>query len=92
MTNTKNEATEARVTEIENGFRLQSNDQYVVEVWRMLFNWRLVVMLPNQSVTIKHGFCYFGTDLETLARTIASGLAWEDPLNTKPNGFDKQAF
>jgi hypothetical protein len=77
---------------IENGYRLQACDEYVVEVWRMMFNWRLVVMLPNQTSTIEHGFCYFGTSLESLARAVAAGIAWDDPLHTLPGGFDKQAF
>jgi hypothetical protein len=77
---------------IENGYRLQECDEYVVEVWRMMFNWRLVVMLPNQTALVEHGFCYFGTSLESLARAVAAGIAWEDPLHTAPNGYDKQAF
>lgn len=39
-----------------------------------------------------HGYCYFGTGLESLARAVAAGLQWVDPLNTAPEGFDKQAF
>jgi hypothetical protein len=74
------------------GFRVKETEDYVVEVWKMLFNWRLVVMLPNQTLTTEHGYCYFGTDLETLARACAAGLEWEDPLHTDPKGYDKKAF
>lgn len=77
---------------IDNGWRVKSTDEYVVEVWKTLFNWRLVVMVPNQQATVEHGFCYFGLGLESLTRAIAAGLEWEDPMNTKPAGFDKQAF
>jgi hypothetical protein len=77
---------------IDNGWRVKSTDEYVVEVWKTLFNWRLVVMVPNQQSVVEHGFCYFGLGLESLTRAIAAGLEWEDPFITKPNGFDKQAF
>lgn len=60
--------------------------------WKMLYNWRLVVMRPHQQIDTIHGYCYFGTDLATLARTVAAGLQWEDPLHSAPEGFDKQAF
>ncbi|XUK64640.1 hypothetical protein ABMA10_21945 [Plantibacter sp. RU18] len=81
-----------RIVRIDNGFRLQETDEYVVEAWKMLYNWRLVVMRPHQQVDTIHGYCYFGTDLETLARAVAAGLQWEDPLHSAPEGFDKQAF
>ena len=81
-----------RITRIDNVFRLQETAEYVVEVWRYVFNWRLVVLLPEQQVSVEHGFCYFGTGLEPLARAVAAGLEWEDPLRTLPAGFDKQAF
>lgn len=81
-----------RIVRIDNGFRLQETDEYVVEVWRYVFNWRLVVLFPNQLIAVEHGFCYFGTDLESLARAVAAGLEWDDPLHTLPAGFDKQAF
>lgn len=58
----------------------------------MLYNWRLVVMRPHQQIDTIHGYCYFGTDLATLARTVAAGLQWENPLHSAPEGFDKQAF
>ncbi|WIE80932.1 hypothetical protein [Curtobacterium sp. MCSS17_016] len=77
---------------IDNGWRVKATDDYVIEVWKTLFNWRLVVMVPNQQAVVEHGFCYFGLGLESLTRAIAAGLEWEDPFNTKPAGFDKQAF
>ncbi len=80
------------ITPIANGFRLQETEEYVVEVWAMLFNWRLIVMPPNQEIVVTHGYCYFGRDLTTLTRAIAAGVQWEDPLNTDPLGFDKKAF
>jgi hypothetical protein len=81
-----------RIVRISNGFRLQETEEYTVEVWKMLYNWRLVVMPPRQQIETTHGYCYFGTDLEALARAVAAGLTWADPLRTPPSGFDKQAF
>jgi hypothetical protein len=77
---------------ISNGFRLQETEEFTVEVWKMLYNWRLVVMPPRQQIETTHGYCYFGTDLEVLARAVAAGLEWSDPLRTAPRGFDKKAL
>lgn len=82
----------AEVEEIENGFRVRLTEEYSIEVWRMLFNWRLVILEPDQQVSVWHGYCFFGTDLTSLARAIAAGLAWEDPMHTDPPDFDKKAF
>lgn len=82
----------SKIIQTEDGFRIRETSEYVIEVHAMLFNWRLIVMLPNQNVTIEHGYCYFGRDLESLARAIAAGLEWADPLATEPTGFDKKAF
>lgn len=80
------------VVPIEQGFLVQDTPEYRVEVWRMLFNWRLVVLPPGPPTFVYHGYCYFGTDLESLARAIAAGLEWADPINTAPEGFNKKAF
>lgn len=81
-----------RIEQNERGFLIRQTDEYVIEIWRMLFNWRLVVMLPNQQMFVEHGYCFFGTGLESLARAAAAGLTWEDPLHTDPSDFDKKAF
>ncbi|MCJ1687469.1 hypothetical protein [Rathayibacter sp. VKM Ac-2927] len=81
-----------RIVRTENGFRLQETKTFTIEVWKMLFNWRLVVMLPHQQIETTHGYCYFGTGLESLAHAAAAGLQWEDPMNTASEGYDKQAF
>lgn len=81
-----------RIVEISNGFRLQETDKYVVEVWGYIFNWRLVVYPAGQLTSVSHGYCYFGRGLEPLARAVAAGLEWQDPMHTDPTGFDKKAF
>lgn len=81
-----------RITRVERGFRIRATPDYVVEVHKMLFNWRVVVFDPEDPVAIDRGFCYVGTGLETLARAVAAGLAWDDPYGTDPTGADKHAF
>jgi hypothetical protein len=79
------------IEEIEGGYRVQRGDGYVVDVMRMAFNWR-VVLHPDNGAFYDRGFCYFGVTFESLARAVAAAVAWEDPYNTLPEGFDKQAF
>lgn len=81
-----------RIVPTENGFRLQETEEYTVECWAMLTNWRLIVMRTGQETTVEHGYCYFGRSFETLARAVAAGLSWENPLHSAPEGYDKQAF
>lgn len=78
--------------ETPEGFRLRETDEYVIEVWGMLYNWRLVVMRANQDLFVEHGYCYFGRGLTSLARAIAAAAEWDDPLHTDPPGYDKKAF
>jgi hypothetical protein len=85
-------AEEAGVEQIANGFRIRQTEEYVIEVWAMLFNWRLVVMRPNQQVNVDRGFCYFGRGLEALSLAVVAGLEWEDPYGTDPKGYGKKAF
>lgn len=80
------------ITEIENGFRIRQTEEFTVEVWRYTFNWRLVSMLPNQQTTTARGYCFLGITLESLARAVAAGLEWDDPLHGDPPDYDKRAF
>ena len=82
----------SQVTRVDEGYRIKVVDGYVVEAWKMLYNWRLVVFKDGQNMLVDHGYCYFGTDAETLTRTLLAGLAWDDPANTEPIGYDKKAF
>lgn len=81
-----------KLTPITGGFEVKRTDEYIVVVMLMLFNWRLIVMIPDQTLVYEHGYCYFGTDDEALTRAILAGQAWDDPLNTDPIGYDKKAF
>lgn len=81
------------LTQVQGGYRIKQTDEYYVDVMLMMFNWRLVVGLTEMDgLTYEHGYCYFGTDLGTFARAVAAGIAWTDPLNTDPEGFDKKAY
>lgn len=89
----------------EHGFRIRTAETHFVDVHRALFNWRLVLHVHGAECspssvehphgvcpTLEHGFCYFGLGLESLARAVAAGLEWQDPLHTDPPGFDRKAF
>lgn len=39
-----------RIVRTGNGFRLQETKTFTVQVWKMLSNWRLVVMLPHLQI------------------------------------------
>jgi hypothetical protein len=74
------------------GYVVWSNDEYTVEVWRMMFNWRLVAYVTGDDMNVLHGYCYFGTELRSLALAVIAGQNWKDVLNAEPEGYDKKAF
>lgn len=81
------------LTPTQGGFIIRQTDEYVIEVNRMLFNWRLLVAYTEYYGRVyEHGYCYFGTGPETLTRAVLAGQAWENPLVSDPIGYDKKAF
>lgn len=78
---------------VPGGWIIRRNDEYVIDVMRQLFNWRLHVADADSYGTFyEHGYCYFGLGVESLVRAILAAQQWEDPLHTDPVGFDKKAF
>jgi len=78
---------------IQGGWIVKRTDEYVIDVVRQIFNWRVHVAVPDlYGMVYEHGYCYFGTDAETLTRAVIAAQQWEDPLNTDPIGFDKKAY
>ncbi len=65
-------------------FRLQQANGYTAEIHKLLFKWRFIVRRPETPWAFEHRFCLFGTDLATLAKAVAVGLEWDDPLSTMP--------
>ncbi|MGN7187053.1 hypothetical protein [Microbacterium enclense] len=80
------------VTPIDNGYRIRETDEYVVDVWRYSFNWRLVSYLAGHQFTTERGYCFLGLGALPLERAIAAGLSWENPLRSDPPDYDKRAF
>lgn len=74
------------------GYVIRRTDNWSIEVWPMLYNWRVVLVPPGPPSTVWKGYCYFGTEVGTMARAILAANAWEDPEHTDPAGFDKRAF
>lgn len=70
--------------------RIRSTPEYTIEVWPMLYNFRLVVY--RNEISVDKGYCFFGVTDKSLQRAIQAGIDWEDPLNTDPPDWDKRAF
>lgn len=80
-------------TPVAGGYIVQQNDDFVVDVIRTLYNWRVHVALAEEyGAFYLHGYCYFGTGPDALAVAVNAAKNWADPLNTDPDGFDKKAF
>lgn len=83
---------DAEVTETGE-YVLVRTPEFVLDVRRMIFNWRLHAALPEMyGKTYERGYCYFGTGLGPLVRSLVAAEAWVDPFGTDPIGFDRKAF
>lgn len=78
---------------VRGGWIAQRTSEYVVDVTRMLFNWRIHVSLAEEYGTAyQHGYCYFGNDPDTFVIALSAAKQWADPLHSDPIGFNKKAF
>lgn len=83
--------TEQLVLSKNGSYLITETPEYLIEVHRMLFNFRVLLTLAGDA-HYTSGFCYFGTTADTLVTAVAAARAWTDPLNTEPIGHNKKAF
>lgn len=77
---------------VSQGWRVRRTAEWTIEVWAMLYNWRLVVYRTGSTTTVEKGYCFMGRGLDSLTRAVAAGREWHDPLNSDPPDWDKRAF
>jgi hypothetical protein len=76
--------------EREVGFVVKTNGKQEVHVLRMIYNWR--VARTSSPFTYDRAWCFYGTDVLTLIRTVQAAIAWDMSDNTAPEGWDKNAM
>lgn len=62
-----------------------------VAVVLMAYNWRVVIFHPDHPMFHDRGWCYFGRDNATLARTLIAARGFTPDMDD-PVGYDKRAF
>jgi hypothetical protein len=76
-------------TEIDGGLRVGETDTHYIDVLKMMFNFRVVNTRKDQPGLYDSGFCYFGTDVQSLLRAVAAGVAWAESGAEEPPGWDR---
>lgn len=71
---------------IEEGVRCAEDETYFYELWKMLFNWRLIVRPKKDPWSWDYGWCYDG-QLEA----AASLHVWNPEIQDEPIGWKKRA-
>lgn len=81
------------VGDVTLGYRVKDSDcgRYVVEVWRMLYNWRVVLRPKDCDVTVEGAWCYFGNGWTSLRNALLAAAVWSGDPATEPPGYDKRA-
>ena len=72
-------------------FLVKDTGTHLVEVNRMIFNWRITRSRKN-SLCYDRGWCYYGTSWIALLRATQAAIDWDGADDTAPEGWDKNAM
>lgn len=74
---------------IQGGFRIKETEHHYVDVMRLALNWRITQTRKDNTGMYDGGWCYFGTGVQVLLRTIMCAVEWDGEQGTTPMGWDK---
>lgn len=83
---------EIKLTPILGGYRVKTTEYGVIEVYKMLVNWRITRTPLNDPTTYDRGWCYAGTGQATMVAAVLAAWAWDGADNTEPEGWVKRVF
>lgn len=75
----------------DGGFKVRTTATHTVYVLRMIFNWRVVRSPNDHPLTFDRAWCFYGTGVLNLLRTLDAALSWDVGDDTAPPGWDKNA-
>lgn len=83
---------DAPIAVVDGGFRVKETETSVIDVQRMIFNWR-VSRTPKADLDYyDRAYCYYGTSVLVLLRAVSAALEWDGADDTDPVGWDKNAL
>jgi hypothetical protein len=77
------------IKDIDGGFRVRETETHVIDIHRMIFNWRITRTAKNKPLTYDRAWCFYGTDIISLLRTVKAAVYWDGADDTAPEGWDK---
>ena len=76
---------------VDGGFLVKETPTHEIHVLRMIYNWRIARSPKACLLTYDRAWCYFGTGIVDLLRTVQAALDWDGGDDTEPAGWDKNA-
>lgn len=68
---------------------VKKTENYRVEIYQMIYNFRVVVSDLDNYLWWIQGWCYFGTDPEVFLKAIKAAREWDPESEPAPQGFDR---
>lgn len=81
------------ITEVEGGYRVGQTPTHYVDVYRMLFNWRVALVPIAHPMTVDQAWCFVGTDQFTMLKAlVAARLMTGNSGLPEPPGWNKNVM
>lgn len=72
------------------GYRIKTTSTHHIDIYRMIFNWRIVTVPVNASMFVDRGWCYQGTGLHGFLPAVLAAVMWDGSDETEPPGYFKR--
>lgn len=72
------------------GYRIKSTLTHHIDIYRMIFNWRIITVPKNAPMFVDRGWCYQGTGLAGFLPAALAAIAWDGANDTEPAGYFKR--
>lgn len=73
------------------GYRVKTTAAHHIDLYRMIYNWRIVTVPVGAPMFIDRGWCYQGTGLNGFLPAALAAIAWDGSDTTEPAGYFKRA-
>lgn len=73
------------------GYRVKTTTTHHIDLYRMIFNWRIVTVPVDAPDFVDRSWYYQGTGLAGFLPAALAAVAWDGSDDTEPPGYFKRA-
>jgi hypothetical protein len=77
---------------IDGGYRIGETETHIIDVMRMLYNWRITTTPKHSPLTYDGGWCYVGTDPGTFLKAVVAAKIMIETGADQPCGWNKNVM